>query len=359
MKKTLFALAAMACASGAAHAQSNVTVYGLLDAGVEYTNHANAAQNSVLRLTSGGQNTSRFGFRGSEDIGGGLKAIFQLEGGFFLDNGTIDGALFRRQANVGFEGGFGRVIAGRSYTTAYDFMLPFDPMGYAPDYSWVTSGNGTAVSKYGMTTAFDNIVKYQAQLGNVKLGASYGFGEVAGSNADSAKYTIGAGYNAGPLGVAATFERINGNTVAATGRRNETSTWHLGASYAVSDKLSLKGGYRNYKLVAGAAATPDVRADLYWAGLNYQATPLVSLTGAVYHQNVKNVAAGTDADPTMYVFRAKYALSKRTDLYATTAYAKAKNNQRVGLTRDSSADGGVSGFSDTQTGVILGVQHRF
>ena len=86
---------------------------------------------------------------------------------------------------------------------------------------------------------------------------------------------------------------------------------------------------------------------------------MVGLTGAVYYQNVKNVAPGKDADPIMYVLQAKYTLSKRTFLYAATAYAKAKNNQLVGLTRDSTADGGVSGFASNQTGVMVGMQHRF
>ena len=357
MKKSLLALAAIAAASGAAHAQTNVTVYGLIDTGIEYTTNANAAKNSVWRLTSGGQNTSRFGFKGSEDLGGGLKTVFQLEGGFFADNGAIDGQLFKRQANVGFEGHFGRIVAGRSYTTIYDFMLPFDPMGFAPDYSWVTSGNGTGVSKYGMPTAFDNIVKYHGQFGGLDVGASFGFGEVAGANSDSAKYAVGLGYKAGPFHIAGTWDQVNGNTVAASGNRTKTNTFHLGASYQLSKEVSLKGGYRNYK--QAPASGTDVRADLFWGGVNYRITPAVELTGAIYYQDVKNVPSGTDADPTMYVFRTKYFLSKRTFLYATAAYAKAKNGQLVGLTRDSSADGGVSGFSDTQTGLIVGVQHRF
>lgn len=359
MKKTLLALAALTAVAGAAHAQSNVTVYGLVDAGIEYANNANAAKNSVTRQTSGGMNTSRLGFKGSEDLGGGLKAVFQLESGILLDTGATDGVLFKRQANVGLEGAFGRVVAGRSYDTSYDFMLPFDPMGYAPQYSWVTSGNGTAVSKYGMPTAFDNIIKYQGEFNGLKVGASYGFGEQAGSSADSAKYNLGLGYASGPFSIATTYDRVNGNTVAATGNRNETSTIHLGAAYKLSNDVTLKGGYRNYKLVSGAAATADVRADMYWGGVNYQATPVLGLTGAVYYQNVKNVAPGTDADPIMYVFRAKYALSKRTDLYAATAYARAKNDKLVGLTRDSSADGGISGFSSSQTGLMIGMQHRF
>ncbi|TFW09262.1 porin [Oxalobacteraceae bacterium OM1] len=358
MKKSLIATAVLA--AGAAQAQTTtVQVYGLVDSGVEYVNHANAAGDSVLRVTSGGQNTSRFGFRGSEDLGNGLKAVFNLEGGFFVDSGQIDGGLFRRQANVGLDGAFGRIVAGRSYTTVYDFILPFDPMGYAPQYSWATTGNGTGGSKYGMTTGFDNIVKYQKQFGGVKVGASYGFGEVAGATTDAAKYALGLGYNAGPLGLAATAERINGTTVAATGARTQTTVYHLGASYQLVDNLAFKAGYRNYKQAPAAGA--GVRADTYWAGVNYQATPVVGLTGVVYYQNVKAGVNASDtlADPIMVVLRAKYALSKRTDLYAVTAYAQAKNGQPVGLTRDSTADGGVTGFSDRQTGVMVGIQHRF
>ncbi|QDZ30296.1 porin [Noviherbaspirillum sp. UKPF54] len=359
MKKSLLALTALAAIGGTAQAQSNVTIYGIMDAGVEYANNANAAKDSVWRLTSGGQNTSRFGFKGTEDLGGGLKALFQLEGGMFLDSGAGDGPLFKRQANVGLSGAFGSVVAGRSFTTTYDFILPFDPMGYAPGYSWATSGNGTATSKYGMPTAFDNMLKYQGEFNGIKFGASYGFGEVAGNNADSRKYALGIGYAVGPLSVAATYDQANGNTVTATGNRNETTTLHLGAGYKISDSIDVKGGYRSYKLVAGAVNTADVRADTYWGGVNYKATPALELTGAVYYQDVKNVASGTDADPTLYVLRAKYALSKRTFLYATTGYAKAKNNQTVGLTRDSTADGGVTGFSSSQTGFIAGIQHRF
>lgn len=357
--RALAALAALACTAASSYAQSSVTLYGIIDAGVDYTNHASAAQGSITRVTSGGQNTSRFGFRGTEDLGGGFKALFNLEGGLFIDSGASDGALFRRQANVGLQSSLGRVVLGRSFTTTYDFMLPFDPLGFAPNYSWVTSGNGTAVSKYGFPTAFDNLVKYQGDFGGFKVGATYGFGEVAGNDADGRKYNVGVAYANGPFSVAVTYDRVNGNTVVATGNRNLTTTAHLAAGYVVALGVGLKAGYRNYKLEAGAAATPVVRADTYWAGVNYQATPALELTAVVYHQNVKNVAAGTDADPTMTVLRGKYALSKRTFLYASTAYAKAKNNQRVGLTRDNTADGGVTGFSDSQTGVSVGVQHRF
>ncbi|MEG2964592.1 MAG: porin, partial [Janthinobacterium sp.] len=155
MKKTAFSLAAMAvlaAAAGAAQAQSNVTVYGLLDVGVDNTSNASPSKGSVSHVSSGGMNTSRWGIRGSEDLGGGLKAVFNLEGGILMDTGAADGALFKRQAYVGLEGSYGRLVLGRSFTTVYDFVLPFDPMGYAPYYSWATSANASGPSKYGMTT---------------------------------------------------------------------------------------------------------------------------------------------------------------------------------------------------------------
>lgn len=340
---------ATACAAQAQ--TSNVSVYGLIDGGVEYITNTNAAKDNLTRVTSGSMNTSRWGFRGSEDLGGGLKAIFNLEGAIQIDAGTSDG-LFRRAATVGLEGSFGRVVLGRGFTTTYDFLAPFDPMGYSSSYSWILSGSATGVSKYGMATAFDNLIKYQGQVGKFKIGATLGMGEQANSFANSAKYVVGAAYADGALSAVTTFERVNGNTVAATGNRDETSTVHLAGAYDTGT-YKVIGGARSYKLAAGRAATADLRANTYWTGLSYKAAPAVTLIGAIYYQDVRNVAAGTDADPVMYVARAKYALSKRTDLYSTLGYTKAKNGKLAGLSRDE------AGFSDTQTGLAVGIQHRF
>jgi predicted porin len=355
MKKLAIAITAL-LATTASHAQSNVTLYGLVDAGVEVVNHASPTGGSVTRLTSGGQNTSRWGLRGSEDLGGGLKALFQLESGIFIDTGANDTQLFRRQANVGLEGSFGRLIAGRSYTTTYDFILPFDPMGYAPAYSWATTGNATsaaASSAYGMTTAFDNILKYQGTFGGFKLGASYGFGEVAGDSSAGRRYALGAGYAAGPFSAALTGERVNAPMSAAP--QSRTTAYHLGLGWEINKAIALKAGARHFKQEP-ANGSADLRANTYWAGVNWQVTPALGLTAALYFQDQRNL--GAEADPKMLVLRAKYALSKRTDLYGVTAHARARNGQPVGLTRDVSPQG-VTGSSDTQTGLMIGVQHRF
>jgi predicted porin len=353
MKKSALALAVLAALSlnTTAHAQTNVQVYGLIDAGVEHVNHAAANDGSVTRVVSGGKNTSRGGFRGTEDLGGGLKAVFNLEGGILMDTGASDGNLFKRQANVGLEGSFGRVVIGRSFTTTYDLVIKVDPMGFAPNYSWATSGNATGPSKYGMTTAFDNLIKYTGKTGGFIYGATIGLGEQAGNSADGRKYAVGGSWTGGGLLVMASYEQVNGNNLAATGRRDETTAFHVGADYKTGP-WRIDAAMRGYKLESGKAATPDVRADTYWAGVSYNPNAW-TLTGAVYHVNTKNLAADKDADPTMLVVRAMYALSKRTDLYVAAAHANADHGQLVGLSRDD------PGFASNQTGVTAGIQHRF
>ena len=341
-----------ALASGNAVAQSNVDVYGIVDVLVGVTTNITKDQGTALRVSSSGMNTSRLGFRGSEDLGDGLKAVYQLEMGIAPDTGTSDTPLFKRQANVGLEGRYGRLVLGRSFTSVYDFMLPYDPMGYAPFYSWVPTGNASGASKYGMTTGFDNMVKYTGKFGNFSFGLNYGAGEQSSSEADSAKGAVAANYTAGPVSVVATYERENGNAVTGTSTRDVTTVWHVGAMYS-SGKLKLQAGARDYKLDPAKALTADVRARLYWLGANYEIIPRVTLTGAVYYQDVRNVKVNTDADPVMYVARARYALGKRTDLYTFAAFAKAKHDQLVSLSRDE------VGFGSDQRSLSAGIQHRF
>ena len=350
------ALIAAAAATGSAHAQSNVQFYGLLDVGVESLNHADANGGSVAKTISGGMNTSRWGFRGSEDLGNGLKAVFNLEGGILMDSGGQDGALFRRQAYVGLDGAFGRVIIGRSFTSVYDTVIAYDPMGFAPFYSWATSGPATGPSKYGFTTGYDNLIKYAGTFGNFRFGVNYAFGEQAGNTEDSAKAGVTGAYKlaigSGTANLMATWERNNGNTVVATGNRDENTVWHVGANYETGP-LKFWAVRRDYNLRAGRALTADVEATTTWGGVAYKPNEVTTITGAVYHIDVKNVAAGRDADPTMYVARYRYALSKRTDLHVSAAYAKAKNGQLTGLSRDD------AGYASTQRGVTVGMQHRF
>lgn len=352
MKQSILALAALAALSHTgARAQDSVQLYGLVDAGVEAVNHAGADGGSVVRVVSGGKNTSRWGVRGSEDLGGGLKAVFNLEGGILMDSGASDGALFKRQAWAGLEGDFGRVLIGRSFTTTYDLVIKFDPMGFAPNYSWATSGGATGPSKYGMTTSFDNLIKYKGTSGGFTYGATIGLGEQGGSTSDGRKLALGGSWFGGGLGLMAAWEQVNGTTVAGSGARDKTTAYHLGADYK-SGPWRYSAGMRGYKLASSRAATADLRGNTYWCGITGVAGK-ITLTGAVYHIDTRNLPAAQDADPTMLVARAMLALSKRSDLYLSAAHARASHGQLVGLSRDD------AGTGTTQSGITAGIQHRF
>lgn len=352
-RKLAWAVCALAC--GTAAAQSNVNVYGLVDMNVgiidRLRDNTGADGGNVVRVNSGGMNTSRLGFLGSEDLGGGLKALFQLEMGIAADTGVADTPLFKRQATVGLEGRWGTILLGRAFTTVYDFVLPYDPMGYAPQYSWAPSGNATGASKYGMTFAFDNMIKYSGKTGKLSYGATYGANEGAGeqrSAGDGAKGAVAVNYATGAWSAVATYERINGLPDAGTGARGDTTAWHLGAMYSVG-KVKLQAAMRDYR--HEAPGSPDLRARLYWAGTTALVTPAVTLAGVVYYQDVRHGAVETD--PFMAVGRVRYALSRRTDLYMAAAYAKAKHGQLVGLARDE------AGFGRRQKSIVAGMQHRF
>lgn len=352
MKRTALALACIGLTgTGSAFAQSSVTMYGLVDAGVEYVNHA-GPNGSVVKLTSGGRNTSRWGLRGTEDLGGGLKALFNLESGIAIDTGNLDtsGTLFDRRATVGLSSSYGQVVMGRTFTTTYDFMLPFDPMGYAPNYSWATSSTATGGRKDGLFSRASNAIRYDGAFGGFKLGATAAMGEVAGDFKTSSKYALGVGYNAGKFAAAATWDRQNGagSSTTPADATDYIQGIHAGASYDFGS-LSLFAGYRNYKrtLTTGAASE---RSDMYWGGASYDFTPAFTLYGAVYKQNIKG---GNDADPILFSLRAQYSFSKRTLAYLSAGYAKARNGQNVSLSRD------FTGYANSQTGVMAGLQHRF
>lgn len=353
MKQSALALAVLAALSlnHSAVAQGNVQVYGLIDAGVEYVNHAQENGGNLVRVVSGGKNTSRWGFRGSEDLGGGLTAIWQLEGGILMDTGASDGAVFKRQAWVGLDGSLGRLVIGRSFTTTYELVIKFDPLGFAPNYSWATGASATGPSKYGMTTQFDNLVKYTGKHGGFTYGATVGLGERSGSAADGRKYALGGSWFGNGLGLMASWEQVNGDQLAGAPGRDEATAYHLGADYR-SGKWRYSAGMRGYELDSGRAGSADLRADTYWGGIS-RTIDNVTLTGAVYHVNTRDLPSVEDADPTLFVVRGMLALSKRTDLYLSLAHAKADHGQLIGLSRDD------PGYGSTQSGVTAGMQHRF
>jgi predicted porin len=346
----ILATAGLAMA-GIAHAQNAVTVYGVVDAGVEYLSNAGkdgTSNASVTRMSAGNLSGSRLGFRGVEDLGNGLSAIFTLENGFDADTGNLaqGGRLFGRNSYVGIKGGIGALTVGRHQTALYDFGLLYDPFTLSSRYSSIAQDSTFAGRA-------DNSVKYIGSFGPVKTTAFYSFGrnldgEVPGNPKVSRNFGLGVDYLAGPFGIGLAFDQYYGNTVAT--QEQTARRLAVGANYKIGN-ATLFGAYRDLDDEMVAAGTPSIHTAYYWLGASYQVMPALVLTGAFYKTDNKKSAA----DPYNVVFSADYSLSKRTDAYVTLGHVNNKSGSNVGLNGVGSSI--VAG--ESQSGLVVGVRHRF
>ncbi len=373
-KSSMLLLAAGLSTGGAAFAQSNVTIYGIVDTSIHYLNNANAKGDSNIRIDNGAIANSRIGFKGTEDLGGGLKAMFQLENGFSSDNGAMlqGGALFGRQSWVGLQGGFGKVRVGRQNTPLFDLLADhFDPLtvGNYASNSWLPAA-GTLIRT-------PNMVRYDGDFGPVSAAASWAFGETAGSVRTGSQFSSALRYTAGAFSVGGGFQQ----TVSATNSSYKDTVWNLSASYDFGP-AKIFGGWFNIKDSTGTtgaymAADGDVGSSSQWTtastvaattgnerkdngfffGSSYKATSALTLTGAFYYDKSKNVSysgLGNVGDGKRYalVGWADYALSKRTQLYTTVDYNKAKDAAVYELTNSASG-------KNSMTTVGVGIRHIF
>ena len=358
MKKSLIALAVLA-ASGAAMAQSSVTLYGVADAGVTYLNGAD----NWSGVTSGNNLTSRLGFRGVEDLGGGLKANFVLEGGINLDSGdgksggaTGTGFEFKRRSTVGLSGGFGEVRMGREFTAAYNATARYDVfgmVGIGQSRLWADGAiadpiNNVNANAGAVTTnqRISNALTYVSpDFSGFKVGVNYGFGETTNGNSDSGYLGAGLMYDNGPLSLGLGLERLNSgaNTVVAS----DIDAWSLGGSYNFG-VAKLLAGYR--ESTVDRAAVENKRSGYYVAATAPVGAGTVRVSYNRYENELGNVTGKADQFAIGYV----YGLSKRTSVYGTYAYLKNKN----GANLYTLGSGGLK-TNGSQQGVQVGVSHAF
>jgi len=307
MKKTLIALAVLA-ASGAAFAQSSVTIYGIADIVLHKDKGASAA------LTSGGVSGSRFGFKGTEDLGGGLKANFLLEQGFDIDSGTTTaGQAFSRQSYVGLSGGFGEVKVGKMWTAYDDIAGATNPVFdsvLAPTGIWTTSSSNYAANPanglYYSTPSFGGI------SGAVSTSLKEATSPAVTSSAFHVKYEggpvyAGLAYQIDKVGAADTkFTRVNGSydlgvakilagygQVKATGAADITDMT-IGADVPLSANAVLSAGYASSKADGG------VRQSSYGLGLAYSLSKRTTVYGGLRNDNDAAVAASVKNVDTRY-----------------------------------------------------------
>jgi predicted porin len=363
MKKSLIAIAVLAATSSAAFAQSNVTIYGILDAGI--VSERGGAAGNVSKVTSGAASASRIGFKGTEDLGGGLSAIFKLETGAKIDDGTLDATntIFNREAYVGLSSKTaGSLTLGRQYTPYYETLRDVgDPfaMGYAG-----TAKNLFPVASY--MTRNSNAVVYKTPNLNGFTGAvSYSLGETQGDATAQRQIGASLGYNNGPLNVAVAYNSKNNDTATV----KTTGMGHNGLIAANYDFKVVKvfGAYSKDKgtgsapINGAASATATTNAFGYtFAQTADSADALLGLTAPVgdtagtvmasyIRKNDKEVA-NRDAD--QWAIGYSYALSKRTSTYV--AYAKIKNKNGAGYTVGNNTEAGTG-----DKAFNLGLKHSF
>lgn len=365
MKKSLIALAALA-ASGVAMAQSSVTLYGVLDTGVSYFK----GDDSVYGLTKTGGNTnSRLGFRGVEDLGNGLKATFDLEAGFNVDDGTgylgkngsnDTGLQFRRTSTVGLEGAFGTVRLGRELTASYRAVSRYDVFndtGAGASLAWNATNNG-------YDPRVDNAITYYTPVfSGFKAGLNYGFGEKQEAR-DSRYIGAGATYDNGPISAGLGYERQNNANVSNAADRLgvpnnsaqllsnlDNTTWQLGASYNFG-VAKLAGFYKDtkYKDVASGSSS---KFKTFGLGVSAPVGAAGEVRASYNDYKLSDDGGKAQQVSLGYV----HNLSKRTALYGTYAYLKNKDGLAFQLNGAMAGAGLENG--EKQHGLQLGVRHAF
>lgn len=324
MKKYVALALSAACSFAAA--QTNVSVYGVVDAGIVYSKGGPAG--SATKIDSGLSGGSRLGFRGSEDLGGGLSAIFTVENGFLSDTGGVDqgGLLFGRQAFVGLKGNSGTLTLGRQYTPSYRVLTTIDP--FENNFGGA-SGQLMAGERAGVR--MNNAAIYATPtFGGFDGQFGYGFGEVAGDSSRSRQLSANIGYGGGPLVVRAGFNRTN-NATATDAARSALliGKYNFGVATAGLGYGSVKGtGSTNYRDYIAALTVPLGRH---------------TVMATYIHKDDKS-SAGASANQAAMAYT--YALSKRTQFY--TAYSKLSNT-RFATTK----------FGPGDAELDIGVRHSF
>lgn len=319
MKKHLIALAVLA-ASGAAMAQSSVQLYGIVDTFVgtsqDTIKSSTAKQQTVVG--SGGLKSSRWGIKGSEDLGGGLKAGFKLEQRFKSDDGSLDGVNFKGESSINLSGNFGTVALGRMATPYDDLRNKTNPIGDT-DISPVKDTIKTAKTDY--TDKTDNTIAYVSPTYNGFSGAiGVSLNEDKATGVESSQHTsLKAQYANGPLLVGYGYQKEEAKD---KGGKDNTKYNLLAASYDFG-VAKLVGGYQASEITVGNVKQGD--NDSLYFGVQAPVASNINVFFGLANSKYDAVT-GTDVKATGYTLAANYVLSKRTDAYVGYKHIKKEND---------------------------------
>jgi predicted porin len=399
MKKMTMAVVALAgMAAQAAYAQNSVTLYGVVDNGLAYQNNgttlgSSAQGHSLVKMSTGVWMGDRFGLKGTEDLGGGTKAIFTLESGFSGNNGAsqFTGGMFTRQAWVGLTNeAYGSLTAGRQYTAYYTLLAPYSPTTWLTGYFGAHPGDIDSLDT--LYRVNNSLVYLSPSFHGLTFGGSYAFGGEPGSFNAGSTWSAGVQYMSGPLGIAAAIQRINNSTSGGGAWGAFSTTSNGGSQTAVS---AINNGYVTAKAQQRVAVTAGYKFSPAWevtasysnvqyipgANSAFRDTAIFNTVGAVLHfkpaaawdigagyaytRATKANGVASSAKYQQFTLTQYYALSKRTGLYAAQAYQRATGQTLNGgaiVNATASIGDGFSGNPSStrdQIGLGVGLVHRF
>lgn len=356
--KRVLCVSLLACSglgSGAANAQSSVTLYGIVDGSIMYTSHTLNMQTGgdaghQFSFTPGGMTASIFGLRGTEDLGGRMSAIFDLESGVNLGTGAFghsNGNFFGRQAWVGIDSPYGTVKTGLQFSPFFLSLYDLDPRGM----SNFGSGLINYVDNVWVTGLFNNnAVSYTSpEIAGLQAAGLFAFGGTAGNFSAGKQYSASLRYHLGGLTISGAIYSGNAggtgvstpipSTIAFVGR-------DIGASYRFANDLTLSASYTLYK-VSGS-----FNNGVYAGGFNYFVTPYLNVNGGVYYTRDGNDSANHSI---LAASGVQFFLSKRTTLYAQLGYVHNHGRMDTGL----SINNALYGVEGSTLGASIGLRQMF
>ncbi|RQU47876.1 porin [Burkholderia cenocepacia] len=371
----LSAVAAPLLIATAAHAQSSVTLYGIVDAGFNYVSNLKSGNGAhAFTLSDGPPQASRFGLKGAEDIGGGNKVVFTLENGFSVANGNLGqgGRMFGRLAWIGVTGpNWGKVTLGRQYDPVVDYLYPLTSCG--------TYGGGYMCHPFdsdniGNDFRTNNSVKYTSPTwAGLTFGTMYGFSNQAGGFKQNRSFGIGASYANGPLYLAAAAEQLDNPGTNADGAISSNADapfvagrqriYGAGGTYTIG-AVKLAASWARTVLngiTSGPIVSSYLRLDNYEVNATYTVTPSLNLSGGYYFTNGKQASPTGDLKPKWHEFNVMvdYFLSKRTDVFAMAIFQKAAGDATFASIYAIGPTATEAPGSARQTVVRLGIRHKF
>lgn len=358
---TLSCMALATCT--AASAQTSVKIFGVVDTAVEYVTHFNGDTGSVFRMGSNNTYGSRFGLMGSEDLGGGLTAMFRLEQGFAPKNGSLvlGGRMWGRESSVGLRKGAHALLLGRLLNPLIDSVNRFDPTIYAQQ--------SLASQDPGMVARGDSAIRYDFASAPYRATLFYSLGVddlskpiggAAGGSSRAKDFAAAAGYYSSSLSLSMVYDNTHGPLSIAqhgvgyvvpsllpvsSSSSDRAERFVLGASYKFGS-TELRSGWR---LLRTTGSGTERKSDIIWAGVVQSMHPYTFVAGT-YHQKIRGFGESANS----YVLAAYLHLSKRSLLYVNLSRV---NNSRLTAVGTDTNIQTVPGGG--QTGVQIGMTHFF